>query len=193
MIGIFEIDWQFILSFFISDSFNILVFSDNHQTWEVQGDPNLSYSIPNNGGKIFSAIDFVLGLNSMGGTNINDAILRALEIAKRVKDAEEIGSKTEQLIIFLSDGEPTSGAVTDQTQIKENIRNANNNTQIPIYGLAFGDGADYDLIKDISDENFAFAKRIYESGNSFEQLENFYKEISGTPIKLSLLLSMNYL
>ena len=129
----------------------------------------------------------------MGGTNINDAILRALEIAKRVKDAEEIGSKTEQLIIFLSDGEPTSGAVTDQTQIKENIRNANNNMQIPIYGLAFGDGADYDLIKDISDENFAFAKRIYESGNSFEQLENFYKEISGTPIKLSLLLSMNYL
>ena len=178
--------------FFISDSFNILVFSDNHQTWEVQGDPNLSYSIPNNGGKIFSAIDFVLGLNSMGGTNINDAILRALEIAKRVKDAEEIGSKTEQLIIFLSDGEPTSGAVTNQTQIKENIRNANNNMQIPIYGLAFGDGADYDLIKDISDENFAFAKRIYESGNSFEQLENFYKEISGTPIKLSLLLSLNY-
>ena len=99
-------------AFFISDSFNILVFSDNHQTWEVQGDPNLSYSIPNNGGKIFSAIDFVLGLNSMGGTNINDAILRALEIAKKVKDAEEISSKTEQLIIFLSDGEPTSGAVT---------------------------------------------------------------------------------
>jgi hypothetical protein len=119
----------------------------------------------------------------MGGTNINDAILRALEIAKTVKDAEEIGSKTEQLIIFLSDGEPTSGAVTNQTQIKENIRNANKNTAIPIYGLAFGDGADYNLIKDISDENFAFAKRIYESGNSFEQLENFYKEISDPKLK----------
>lgn len=46
-----------------------------------------------------------------------------------------------------------------------------------------GHGADYDLIKDISDENFAFAKRIYESGNSFEQLENFYKEISDPKLK----------
>ena len=49
---------------------------------------------------------------------------------------------------------------------------------IPIYGLAFGDGADFDLIKDISSKSHGFAKRIYESGRSFEQLENFYNEIS---------------
>ena len=52
--------------------------------------------------------------------------------------------------------------------------------KIPIYGLAFGDGADYDLMKDISNENYAFALR----GNSFEQLENFYREISGNIIFL---------
>ena len=170
-----------IINIFITDSFNILVFSDNCQTWEISGDPNLSYSIPNNGGDISRAIAFILGLKSMGGTNINDALLRALEIAERVKTQEEIASKTEQLIIFLSDGQPSSGTVTDQNEIKENVRNANKWIQVPIYGLAFGDGADYNLIKDISDENFAFAKRIYESGNSFEQLENFYKEISGKP------------
>ena len=169
-----------IINIFITDSFNILVFSDNCQTWEISGDPNLSYSIPNNGGDISRAIAFILGLKSMGGTNINDALLRALEIAERVKTQEEIASKTEQLIIFLSDGQPSSGTVTDQNEIKENVRNANKRMQIPIYGLAFGDGADYNLIKDISDENYAFALRIYESGNSFEQLENFYKDISGT-------------
>ena len=65
-------------------------------------------------------------------------------------------------------------------EIKRNVRNANKRMQVPIYGLAFGNGADYNLIKDISDENYAFALRIYESGNSFEQLENFYKDISGT-------------
>ena len=169
-----------IINIFITDSFNILVFSDNCQTWEISGDPNLSYSIPNNGGDISRAIAFILGLKSMGGTNINDALLRALEIAERVKTQEEIPSKTEQLIIFLSDGQPSSGSVTNQNEIKRNVRNANKQMQVPIYGLAFGDGADYNLIKDISDENYAFALRIYESGNSFEQLENFYKDISGT-------------
>ena len=125
------------------------------------------------------AEDFVLGLKSNGGTNINDALLKALEIAERVKTQEEISSKTEQLIIFLSDGQPSS-FVTDRNEIKRNVRNANKRMQVPIYGLAFGNGADYNLIKDISDENYAFALRIYESGNSFEQLENFYKDISGT-------------
>ena len=168
-----------IINIFITDSFNILVFSDNCQTWEVSGDPNLSYSIPNNGGDMSPATDFVLGLKSNGGTNINDALLQALEIAERVKTQEEISSKTEQLIIFLSDGQPSS-FVTDRNEIKRNVRNANKRMQVPIYGLAFGDGADYNLIKDISDENYAFALRIYESGNSFEQLENFYKDISGT-------------
>ena len=139
----------------------------------------MSYSIPNNGGDISSAIAFIAGLKSFGSTNINDALLQALEIAERVKTQEEISSKTEQLIIFLSDGQPSS-FVTDRNEIKRNVRNANKRMQVPIYGLAFGDGADYNLIKDISDENYAFALRIYESGNSFEQLENFYKDISGT-------------
>merc|ERR1712170_275368 len=39
------------------------------------------------------------------------------------------------------------------------------------------------LIKDISDESNGFAERIYESGNSFEQLENFYSKISDPKLK----------
>merc|ERR1712223_942395 len=48
---------------------------------------------------------------------------------------------------------------------------------------ALGDGADFDLIKDISDESNGFAQRIYESGNSFEQLEDFYNKISDPKLK----------
>ena len=44
--------------------------------------------------------------------------------------------------------------------------------------MAFGDGADFDLVKDISSKSHGFAKRNYESGRAFEQLENFYNEIS---------------
>ena len=82
------------------------------------------------------------------------------------------------MIVFLTDGEPTVGE-TSSEKIKENINRANSELKIPIFGLAFGDGADFNLIKDISDENYGFAQKIYESGNSFEQLEDFYNKISG--------------
>merc|ERR1712203_286352 len=68
-------------------------------------------------------------------------------------------------------------------KIKENVKKANAETNIPIYGLALGDGADFNLIKDISDESSGFAERIYESGNSFEQLEDFYNKISDPKLK----------
>ena len=121
----------------------------------------------------------VLDLEATGSTNINDALLKAIETAKKVKELEEIDSKTEQMIVFLTDGEPTFGEDNPQ-KIKENVREANLDMQIPIYGLAFGDGADFDLVTDISSDSKGFAQRIYESGNSFEQLEDFYNKISGT-------------
>ena len=85
------------------------------------------------------------------------------------------------MIIFLTDGEATIGETNDLT-IKRNVQSANTDN-IPIYGLAFGRGADFSLISQISEENHGFARRIYESGNSFEQLEDFYKEISDPKLK----------
>merc|ERR1712156_371974 len=128
------------------------------------------------------AYDFVLDLNVRGSTNINDALLEAIKIAKQVKQREEIDEKTQQMIVFLTDGQPSAGE-TFGPKIKENVKKANAETQIPIYGLALGDGADFDLIKDISNESNGFAQRIYESGNSFEQLEDFYNKISDPKLK----------
>ena len=82
---------------------------------------------------MYEANNFVLGLNTIGGTNMNDALLRALEIADKVKSQGEIGSKAEQLIIFLTDGQPTSGNVTNSTQIKENVKNANKDLQVKYF------------------------------------------------------------
>merc|ERR1712209_145011 len=73
--------------------------------------------------------------------------------------------------------------VQDSEEIKQNIKRENEFIKVPIYGLAFGDGADFNLISEISSQNGAFARRIYESGNSFQQLENFYNEISDPKLK----------
>merc|ERR1719150_1912687 len=77
------------------------------------------------------------------------------------------------MIIFMTDGQGTMAGY----QVKDNIREANTG-KIPIFGLALGNDADFNLIKDISDESGAFAQRIYESGRAYEQLEKFYNEIS---------------
>jgi len=147
------------------------------ESWCYEND-RVSYDIKENNGDVGPAYDFVLDLEVRGSTNINDALLEALDIAKQVKKNGEISDKTQQMIIFLTDGQPSAGE-TFGPKIKENIKRENKDANIPIYGLAFGDGADFDLIKDISDESNGFAERIYESGNSFEQLEDFYNKISG--------------
>jgi len=154
---------------------------DNNGPWCYEND-KISYSIPNNNGDVGPAYDFVLDLQVRGSTNINDALIEALNIAKQVKENEEIDTKTQQMIVFLTDGQPSAGE-TFGPKIKENVKKANAETNIPIYGLALGDGADFELIKDISDESNGFTERIYESGNSFEQLEDFYNKISDPKLR----------
>merc|ERR1712110_740606 len=123
--------------------------------------------------------EFVLNLYAGGGTNINDALLKAINIANNVSNNDNFSDVKQQMIIFLTDGI----ANTDGESIKTNVKEANIELKIPIYGLAFGDGADFNLIKDLATESQAFSQRIYESGNSFEQLENFYNEISDPKLR----------
>ena len=125
------------------------------------------------------SLEFVLNLNAGGGTNINDALLKAINIANNVSNNDNFSDVKQQMIIFLTDGI----ANTDGESIKSNVKEANIELKIPIYGLAFGDGADFNLIKDLATESQAFSQRIYESGNSFEQLENFYNEISDPKLR----------
>ena len=125
------------------------------------------------------AMDFISkNLKTRGGaTDINEALKFSLKVAKKVKE-NDISPETEQLIVFLTDGNATYG-VTDRDQIKENVKNANKDLKIPIYGIALGEDADFDLIRDISDESGGFVRKIYESGDSVEQLEHFFKEVGG--------------
>ena len=160
------------------DNFNIIVFNSDVKIWKPSRDSQLSYSIPGKNGDVSEAYEYILKLKAGALTNINEALIRAINLANDVKRNEEIGRETQQMIVFLTDGEPTVGETTG-TRIKANVKQYNLASNIPIYGLAVGDGADFNLLKDISNENRGFAQKIYESGNSFEQLEDFYSKISG--------------
>ena len=84
-----------------------------------------------------------------------------------------------------ANGQATSGE-TNPTKIKKNIKAANKiniDDVIPIFGLAFGDGADSELVRDISTESNAFSRTIFEGLDATFQLEDFFSEISSPQLR----------
>merc|ERR1712165_430821 len=130
------------------------------------------------------AISHVLDLEANGGTNMNSAMLAGLELAKEVIRSETLPQGVASMLVFLSDGEATEGETSGMT-IKENVAEANSETELPIFSVAFGSGADFDLLKEISLAADSFAKRVYEGSDAALQLENFYGEIS-SPVVTNL-------
>jgi len=122
------------------------------------------------------AISSVLKLEAYGGTNINDAILAALEVTKGAIKKEALPPNVKSMVIFLTDGLPSSG-VTKDDEIKSNIQKSNGD-QIPVFTIAFGADTDIGLLQGIASQNNAISKRIYEGSDAALQLEDFYAQIS---------------
>ena len=124
----------------------------------------------------------IRNIRASGGTNINAALLEASRILHSQRQTKG------NLILFLTDGSPTSG-VTDPRNIVENVAKAAQETrdsgQISIYSLAFGFNLNYDLLKMVSLSPEGKVKRIYAENDAAGQLRNFYQEIS-SPLMYNL-------
>lgn len=112
-----------------------------------------------------SALAHVRQLEASGGTNINEALLAALDLLR--------GSE-HPTIIFLTDGLPTSG-LTDEGEIRGNVRRvARRNLRL----YAFGVGYDVNtrLLDGLAKENSAFADYIAPQENIEERVVRFYEK-----------------
>ena len=61
--------------------------------------------------------------------------------------------------------------------------NRKNEVGIPMFSLAFGDNADWNLVQKLSDENDGFARKIYEDSDASLQIAGFYDELAVTLLK----------
>merc|ERR1711910_65134 len=168
------------------DFFNIITFSTSVSNWSPSGitKEGDQPAIPATKENKKKAISHVLDLEAEGGTNINSAMLTGLELAKEVLRSESLPQGMGSMLVFLSDGEATEGETSGKS-IKANVAAANSDTELPIFSVAFGSGADFDLLKEISLAADSFAKRVYEGSDAALQLENFYAEIS-SPVVTNL-------
>ena len=82
------------------------------------------------------------------------------------------------LIVFLTDGVATQGTM-GQDDILASVRDKNEG-EVPIFSLAFGESADYELVRRIALQNGGLGRRIYEASDAATQIAGFYNEISVT-------------
>ena len=80
--------------------------------------------------------------------------------------------------MFLTDGEPTQGE-TDPDKILKTVTRVNEGN-IPVFTLAFGDGADWEFVKKLALQNDGFGRKIYEASDAAQQIMGIFNEISVT-------------
>jgi len=123
------------------------------------------------------AISTVLQLKADGSTNINDAIVAGIEIAKLAREKQAVPENVKPMVVFLTDGLPSYG-VTDNDEIMANIRQSIGDEKIPVFTIAFGEDTDVSLLQETSSQNGGISKRIYEGSDAALQLEDFFAQIS---------------
>ena len=122
------------------------------------------------------ATAFVQKLQTIGGTNLEEAFHDALGSAKTVQNmADEGGYNLVPTIIILTDGQATTGTI-DREEIARGVRFANSDLRAKIFALAFGWDADMPLLLGIAIQNGGKAVHIYEGyDDADQQIEFFYK------------------
>jgi Ca-activated chloride channel family protein len=116
---------------------------------------------------------FINGLAAEGGTNIDDALQQGLHLL-------DASSERPKLVIFLTDGLPTSGETSTEKIIGDfQSQNLKLNTRI----FTFGVGYDVNtiLLDTLSGENGGFTTYVEPGENLESAVSHFYNRV-GTPL-----------
>ncbi|XP_048356287.1 inter-alpha-trypsin inhibitor heavy chain H2 isoform X2 [Sphaerodactylus townsendi] len=154
------------------DQFSILDFNHNVRAWR----DGLVHATKS---ETEAAKKYVEGIHPNGGTNINDALLRAIFILNEANKVGMLDPNSVSMIVLVSDGDPTVGELklpTIQKNVKKTIQE-----DTSLFGLGIGFDVDYDFLKRLSVENNGMAQRLLGDKETSSQMKKFYHQIS-TPL-----------
>ena len=143
------------------DRFNIITFSSSVDAFRS----TLVEASRDNRRK---ALSFVDNLDANGGTNINEALLKALGM--------RWDSESPSTIVFLTDGLPTVGEKVDDKIIK-NIKNVNGVKGIRIFTFGVGYDVNTHLLDKISGGNGGVSDYVVPEENIEVKVSLFYEKI----------------
>lgn len=144
------------------DNFDVIAFGSDVKLWQ-EG------LVPASETNIDEAIKFLKDIPARGGTNINDALLKAL--AQLNPD-----STHPQMVIFLTDGAPTVG-VTDNVKIVDQVKSANA-AQARLYIFGVGYDVNAVLLDHLSRELSGISQYVIPDENIEVSVSNFYSKVS---------------
>ncbi|XP_070610550.1 inter-alpha-trypsin inhibitor heavy chain H2 [Erythrolamprus reginae] len=159
-----------------NDQFSILDFNHNVRCWRdslVQASKIQTEA----------AKKYVEGIHPNGGTNINDALLRAMFILNEANALGMLDPNSVSMIVLVSDGDPTVGELKLPT-IQKNVKK-HNRDDISLFCLGIGFDVDYDFLKRLATENHGAAQRIFGNQETSSQMKKFYNQVS-TPLLKNL-------
>uniref|UniRef100_A0A669ERD7 Inter-alpha-trypsin inhibitor heavy chain 3 n=1 Tax=Oreochromis niloticus TaxID=8128 RepID=A0A669ERD7_ORENI len=158
------------------DHFAIVRFDSVIETWK----DSLTKATKEN---IIEAMDYIRRIDSRGWTNINDAVLKAVNMLVKDRQMERLPERSADMIILLTDGMPSVGE-RDIGKIQENVRTAIGGN-MSLYCLGFGNDVDYSFLDVMSRQNKGLARRIFEASDAVVQLQGFYDEVA-SPLLLEV-------
>jgi Ca-activated chloride channel family protein len=147
------------------DRFNIVSFASSIKSYK----DSFVYARRDN---IKDAVRFVEDFDANGGTNINEALLEALDMFR--------DSKRPQMVVFLTDGEPTEG-VTDMKEIIKNSERANDRkARMFVFGV--GHDVNTHLLDKLAEVHRGVSEYVDPDENLEVKVSSFYKKISAPVI-----------
>uniref|UniRef100_A0A6Q2Z3I1 Inter-alpha-trypsin inhibitor heavy chain 2 n=1 Tax=Esox lucius TaxID=8010 RepID=A0A6Q2Z3I1_ESOLU len=153
----------------MDDYFSIIDFNHNVRCWSdelVQGSTI----------QVAEAKKYIQDIKPNGGTNINEALLRAGQILHKAANQGMLNSRSVSMIILVSDGDPTVGEIK-LSAIQKNVKKIMRE-DFSLFSLGIGFDVDYDFLERIATENRGVAQRIYANKDASEQLRRFYSQVS---------------
>ncbi len=114
--------------------FNIVFFSSGVRVWK----PDMQKADGKSRGE---ALQFIAGVEFAGGTNTYDALEAAFALGDmgkgKKRESDPTGDARVDTIVFLSDGKPSVGKITDPDLIRGSVKDWNRSRRIAIHAVAF--------------------------------------------------------
>ncbi|XP_041836026.1 inter-alpha-trypsin inhibitor heavy chain H3-like isoform X3 [Melanotaenia boesemani] len=159
-----------------NDHFAIILFDDKVIQWQ----DSLTKATEEN---VSEAIHFVRRIKAGHVTDINSAVLKAVDLLKRERQDKKVPERSFDLIILLTDGMPNRG-VTNTRTIQQNVHSAIAG-KMSLFCLGFGNDVDYSFLDVMCRHNKGLARRVFEGSDVVVQLWGFYEEVS-SPLLLEV-------